>query len=87
MGTSETPGQLTIRLEMGQGRTVHFFIALVRETAEAVKDVEESNSVPALADLWRCNPRLYLFLVVAGAALLVVAGQGGFDDGVGDGRG
>jgi hypothetical protein len=27
MGTSETPGQLTERLEMGQGGTVHFFIA------------------------------------------------------------
>src|SRR5208283_2416534 len=27
MGTSETPGQLTIRLEMGQGRPVHLFIA------------------------------------------------------------
>jgi len=30
MGTSETPGQLTERLEMGQGGTVHFFIACER---------------------------------------------------------
>jgi hypothetical protein len=28
MRTSETPRQLTKRLEMGQGRPVHFFIAL-----------------------------------------------------------
>ncbi len=60
MGTSETPGQLTKRLEMGQGRTVHFFIA------------------------WPEESRWWLFFVMAGAALLVVTGQGGFDHGVGD---
>src|SRR5580700_9690827 len=63
MGTSETPGQLTKRLEMGQGGTVHFFIACGGDSP------------------WQ------LFLVVAGAALFVVASQGGFDHRVGDGGG
>jgi hypothetical protein len=35
MGTSETLGQLTIRLEMGQGRTVRFFIAPESQCAKA----------------------------------------------------
>jgi len=63
MGTSETPGQLTKRLEMGQGGTVLFFIACGGDAGRQ------------------------LFFVVAGAALFVVAGEGGFDHRVGDGGG
>ena len=44
MGTSETPEQLTIRLEMGQGRTVRFFIA--QNSKEAEELVERRAVAP-----------------------------------------
>ena len=43
MRTSETLRQLTKRLEMGQGRPVHFFIAPRGKEVNEVKEVEEAG--------------------------------------------
>jgi hypothetical protein len=61
MGTSETPEQLTIRLEMGQGRTVHFFIARNGKEAREVKEIEEVKELRgvAAASVGEIRPAIY----------------------------